>query len=223
MTLQSLVNRLEELREDEKSSGNVPSLLFIEEGEYDAEWEYVRMKKPLSIYGAGRGKTTLVGVGLWIEGKKSEGIVEIEDLTIKGGGGSGLEAERGMSVIMRGCTVEACLYNGVVADGADITCDDLQVIGCGRSGVVAGNNATITLSGQSTKIQGNVTKGNSRYYGMETNSYTWNRLGYPLQASSSSFIHIVHPLTKKQISTNNGGGGNWGVSFGKGTIEQVSK
>ena len=227
-TLQSLVDRLEQLRDSEESSGNVPSVLFIEEGEYSAEdcaeGEYVRVKKPLSIYGAGRGKTTLVGVGLWIEGNKSEGIVEIEDLTIKGGGGSGLEAESGMNVIMRGITVEFCLYNGVVADGADITCDDLQVIGCGRSGVVAGNNATITLSGQGTKIQGNVTKGNSRYYGMETNSYSWSRLGYPLQGDSkNSKIQLFAPLTKKQISTNNGGGGNWGVSFGKGTIEQVSK
>ena len=229
-TLQSLLNRLQ------SSSGNMPSVLFIEKGKYGkgsfwgskdngAEGLYVRMKKPLSIYGAGRGKTTLVGVGLWIEGNKSEGLVEIEDLTIKGGGGSGLEAESGMNVIMRGITVEFCLYNGVVADGADITCDDLQVIGCGRSGVVAGNNATITLSGQGTKIQGNVTKGNSRYYGMETNSYSWSRLGYPLQGDSTqdSKIQLFAPLTKKQISTNNGGGGNWGVSFGKGTIEQVSK
>merc|ERR1711865_157954 len=33
-TLQSLVRRLEELRGDEESSGNVPSVLFIEDGEY---------------------------------------------------------------------------------------------------------------------------------------------------------------------------------------------
>ena len=33
-TLQSLANRLEELRGDEESSGNVPSVLFIDEGEY---------------------------------------------------------------------------------------------------------------------------------------------------------------------------------------------
>ena len=33
-TLQSLVDRLEELQGDEESSGNVPSVLFIEEGEY---------------------------------------------------------------------------------------------------------------------------------------------------------------------------------------------
>jgi len=36
--------------------------------------------------------------------------------------------------------------------------------------------------------------------------------------SSSSSIHLIHPLMKEQISTDNGGGGNWG---GEGTIVQV--
>ena len=31
-------------------------------------------------------------------------------------------------------------------------------------------------------------------------------------------FHLVHPLTKEQISTNNGSGENWGEF---GTIEQV--
>jgi hypothetical protein len=203
-TLQSLVNRLEELRGDEESSGNVPSVLFIEAGEHrDLHREggrYVTMKKPLSMYGAGCGETTLVGVGLKSKGNKSDGIVEIQDLKIKGGEASGLYAWQGMEVIMRGCTIEECGWHGVRAERADITCDDLQVIGCGHSGVVASYNATITLSGQSTSIQGN---------------------GFRLYAEySSSSIHLVHPLTKKQISKKNGGGGNWG---GRGTIKQISK
>ena len=205
-TLQSLVDRLEELRGDEESSGNVPSVLFIEEGEHGGEG-YVTMKKPLSIIGAGCGKTTLVGVGLKIEGNTSDGIVEIENLKIKGGGGCGLYAYYGMKVIMRGCTVEECESDGVYASGADISCDDLQVVGCGRSGVYASDNATITLSGQGTTIQGNGTKGRSCYYGLKI-------------FDSSSTIHLVHPLTKEEISTNNGGGGNWG---GDGTIKQISK
>ena len=151
--------------------------------------------------------TTLVGFGLDIYGNKSDGIVEIDNLTIKGGGGFGLHAYYGMKVIMRGCTVEDCQRDGVCAWGADISCDDLQVVGCGLSGVYADDNATITLSGQGTTIQGNVTTGNSNRYGLFT-------------YSSSSKIHLVHPLTKKQISTNNGGGGNWDE---EGTIEQVFK
>jgi len=205
-TLQSLVDRLEELQDDEESSGNVPSVLFIEEGEHRGEGR-VTMKKPLSIIGAGCGKTTLVGVGLKIEGNTSDGIVEIENLKIKGGGGCGLYAYYGMKVIMRGCTVEECQIYGVTAYEADISCDDLQVVSCGSSGVYAGTNATITLSGQGTTIQGNGTKGRSNDYGLSTDD-------------SSSTIHLVHPLTKEEISTNNGGGGNWG---GYGTIKQVSK
>ena len=128
------------------------------------------MKKPLSIYGAGRGKTTLFRVGLKIKGKKGDGIVEIEDLTIKGGEQSGLVALNGMNVIMRGCSVEDCRNHGVFVNGADITCDDLQVVGCGWSGVKASNTATITLSGQGTSVQGNGTKGSSSYYGLHANS-----------------------------------------------------
>ena len=151
--------------------------------------------------------TTLVEFGLCIRGKKSEGIVEIEDLTIKGAKRTGLGAYQGMKVIMRGCTVAACGSSGVVASGADITCDDLQVIGCGESGVCALGNATITLSGQGTSIQGNGTKGRSDDYGLDA-------------YSSSTSILFVHPLTKEQISTDNRGGRNWG---GDGTIKQISK
>ena len=182
---------------------------FIEEGEFGAgEGRYITMKKPLSIYGAGRGKTTLVGVSLVIFGSsKSDGIVKIEDLTIKGGKEHGLLAYNGMNVIMRGCSIEECQEYGVAAERADISCDDLQVVGCGLSGVVAGNNATITLSGQGTTIQGNGTKGKSNSYGLDAcKNHRCN-------------IHLVHPLTKEEISTNNGGG-NWG---GYGTIKQISK
>ena len=74
------------------------------------------------------------------------------------------------------------------------------MVGCGGSGVIAWDNATITLSGQGTSIQGNGTK---RNYGYGLNTYF-----------SSSTIHIVHPLTLEQISTDNCDGG--------GTIKQVA-
>ena len=54
----------------------------------------------------------------------------------------------------------------------------------------------ITLSGQGTSIQGNVTEGDIYSYGL--NAY-----------SCTSKILLIAPLTKEQISTNNGGGGNW--------------
>ena len=77
----------------------------------------------------------------------------------------------------------------------------------------------ITLSGQGTSIQGNVTEGDIYSYGL--NAY-----------SCTSKILLIAPLTKEQISTNNGGGGNWSNNYWSsasrsavalGTIKQVSK
>ena len=90
---------------------------------------------------------------------KSDGVVEIGDLTIKGGEGNGLKVIDGMNVIMRRISVEDCQGNGVIANGADISCNNLQVVGCSYSGVYALNNATITLSGKGTRIQRNNTEG----------------------------------------------------------------
>ena len=104
----------------------------VEKGDLNSNGCFV-LDKPTKISGQGRGMTTLVGFGLKIEGKKSDGIVEIEELTIKGGKGQGLCAYNGMKVIMRGCTVEECQCCGVYASEADISCDDLQVVGCGMS------------------------------------------------------------------------------------------
>ena len=203
VTLQSLIDRLEELRGNEENSSNVPSVLFIEEGEHrdialrdGTQTHHITIQKPITIIGAGCRKTTLFGFGMEIRGKKSEGIVEIHDLKIKEGD-DGLYADRGMNVIMKGCTIEECGDHGVIALEADITCDDLQVSESGGTGVYAGDDASITLSGHGTSIRGNVTKGLSYSYGLTA-------------YSSSSSIHLVPPLTKKQISKNNGGGGNWG-------------
>ena len=192
--------------------GNYPSLLFIEEGEYELEQlgrnmggdgNSVLVKIPLLIYGAGREKTTLVGVGLKIQGNKSNGksngIVEIGDLKIWGNKGFGLYAYQGMNVRMSGISVEECQGNGVEAYGADISCDDLQVVGCGESGVRASHNATITLSGQGTSVQGNNVVG--RNWSIHHDTYGLEAHNQSILISS---IHLVHPLTKEQISTNNG-------------------
>ena len=200
----------------EEITSKVPSLLFIEEGEYVAEGKYLTINVPLSIYGAGREKTTLVEFGLKINGWKTSGIVEIGDLTIKGVESDGVYACNGMNVIMRGVSVEECGGCGVSASsGGEITCEDLQVIGCGCNGVSASSNGTITLSGEGTSIQRNGTKGDDHYYGL----YAQPSFGLNTYSSSSS-IRLVHPLTKEQISTNNGGGGNWGDH---GTIEEVTR
>ena len=192
--------------------------LTLEACEYrvkEADLKYGKcfvLDKPTKISGQGRGLTTLVGFGLLIKGNKSDGIVEINNLKIKGGRGYGLKADGGMNVIMRGCSVEECQDNGVEAYEVDISCDDLQVVGCGQSGVYVVSSAqgttTITLSGQGTTIQRNGTKGRILDYGLKA-------------ANNSCKIYLVAPLTKEQISTNNSGGGNW--NEGGKRIKQVSK
>ena len=58
----------------------------VEKGDtLDGKGNYFVLDKPTKISGQGCGMTTLVEFGLKIAGKKSEGIVEIQDLTIKGG------------------------------------------------------------------------------------------------------------------------------------------
>ena len=141
-----------------------------------------------------------------IQGSKSNGSVVIEDLSIQGGKQKGLYAYNGMDLIVRRCKVEKCQKIGVFAYNAHISCDDVQVVGCGYSGVLASSGGTVKLSGETTRIEGNVTSGDRRCYGLTA----WD---------SSSKIQIVTPLTKDTISFSNGGGGNWG---GQGTIEQVS-
>ena len=185
--------------------------MVLGEGEYRLEekdledGKYLVLKKPTKIYGQGCEKTTLIGIGLKIQGKKSDGIVEINNFMIQRGKEHGLVVERGMNVRMRGCMIVECERRGLFVDGADISCDNLQVIGCGWDGVCVNGNATIMLSGESTSVQENVTKGDSDCYGLKA-------------FSLSSKIQLVAPLTRHQISFKNGGGGNWG---GGGTIEQV--
>ena len=217
-TLHSLLDRLGELRraeeesggskeessKEESSSSSVPSLVLIDEGEYVGG--NVVIKYPVSIIGQGREKTTL-SFGLKIQGKKREGdVVIVDSLKIKECQWTGLYADSGMDVVMRRCTMEKCPESGVFAYNAHVSCDDLQVVGCGNSGVVAYSNSTVKLSGEDTSIRGNCTKGHSFEYG--------------LRSSYSSKIQLVSPLTKEKISTSNGGGGNWG---GDGTTRTVSQ
>ena len=67
---------------------------------------------------------------------------------------------------------------------------------------------SITLIGAKTTVHHNCIKRDSDEYGLQ------------VYGSSSSAIQLVSPLTKEQVSVNNGGGGNWGVERG-GDIHQI--
>ena len=81
---------------------------------------------------------------------------------------------------------------------------------CRECGIRCYENALIEVEGDQTKVDGNVTGGNSSSYGLHTYDYY----------DTSSTIRLLFPLTKESVSTNNGGGGNYGI-FRRGTIETV--
>jgi hypothetical protein len=64
----------------------------------------------------------------------------------------------------------------------------------------------IEVEGDQTKVDGNGTTGYSSSYGLCT-------------YDTSSRIHLLFPLTKESVSTNNHNGQNYG---GDGTIETVN-
>ena len=72
------------------------------------------------------------------------------------------------------------------------------------SGLIVGGGGLMKIDGNATTIHHNGT----------------NEYGYGLFACSSGSIHLVAPLTKEMISTNNHGGRNYG-SFG-GTIQTIT-
>ena len=105
-------------------------------------------------------------------------------------------------------TFTQCGIYGVVArktKGRFINCVITQ---CGSSGIFCGDTALIELEGSQTKVDGNGIRGNSYmyYYGLDT-------------YDTSSTIHLLFPLTKESVSTNNKYGRNYG---GNGTIKTVN-
>jgi hypothetical protein len=105
---------------------------------------------------------------------------------------------------MEDVLVEQCKYHGVVAYGTGVVgrCTNVEVRQCGRSGVIAFWGASTTLIGAKTTVHHNCTTGDSRFYGLQ------------VHGSFSSIIQLVSPLTKEQVSIDNGGGGNWGANGG---------
>jgi len=77
-----------------------------------------------------------------------------------------------------------------------------------QSGLCVRDGGLMTIDGTDTTIHHNCTRGSSGDFGLST-------------FLSSSSIHLVSPLTKEMISTNNRGGRNYG-SFGGGTIQTIT-
>tara|TARA_B110000208_G_scaffold93977_1_gene117968 strand:+ start:67 stop:546 length:480 start_codon:yes stop_codon:yes gene_type:complete len=152
----------------------------------------------MKIIGAGRDKTTIRGGGFHIEGKKEEGKeVCVQGMTMMGSSNAGLFNDNGLSWLCDCMTFTQCGYSGVFAVNTKGRLINCVITQCGDSGIYCGSNALIELEGSQTKVDFNGTLGFSFSYGLMT-------------YDTSSKIHLLFPLTKESVSTNNNGGQNYG-------------
>jgi hypothetical protein len=179
---------------------------LIEEGTYNLE-RLLTIKCPISIHGAGQDNTILQRHGISIQGTKEEKKrVNMKGMTMKGSKRQGLHNENGLSFLCKDMTFTHCRGSGVIAMNTKGRLINCVITKCERSGIYCSQNALIELEGDQTKVDGNVTSGSVYHYGLKT-------------FNTSSTIHLLFPLTKESVSTNNGGSGNYG---GGGTIKTVN-
>ena len=191
-----------------KNPNKVPKIVFVMKGTFDIE-DRVTIRWPMKLIGAGQDKTIFSGQtfqGFFIGGREKEGErVVLKDATISGSIKNGLVGENGLFILCDRLTFTQCRRAGFYAyktQGRLINCVITQ---CGESGILCQGNALIELEGDQTKVDGNGIRGWG-YFGLNA-------------CSLSSIIHLLYPLTKESVSTNNGSGQNHG---GKGTIETVA-
>jgi hypothetical protein len=184
-----------------KAKENDTKEIFLENGVHDEQGGYVVIDFPVTIIGESKDGCTIIG-GLKMTGKK-EDDVNVKHLTISQSENHGVQGWGGMSIHLFHLNIEKSEECGVrVCETKGNTMSSCQVSHSKRSGVISVLGGLITMKGSGTSIHNNVTGGDSRQYGLCT--------------SSSASIHLVSPLTKENISINNGGGGNYG---GDGTIK----
>jgi hypothetical protein len=127
----------------------------------------------------------------------------MKGVTMKGTSNSGLFAPGGLSFLCKDMTFTQCGRSGVSANNTKGRLINCVITQCGQCGIYCYENALIELEGSQTKVEGN--GAGRRGYGL-------------LMFSTSSTIHLLFPLTKESVSTNNHGGRNYNS---KGTIKTV--
>ena len=169
---------------------------------------YLKIASAMNIVGdSGVPKSEIVVVGGIRFKKWISGNCHLQHLTLRQATDCGVAGHS--SFTMEDVLVEQCWYSGVSADGSGVVCrcTNVEVRQCRWSGVRARSGASVTLIGAKTTVHHNCTTGASGAYGLG--------VYYP-----SSTIQLISPLTKETVSTDNGGGGNWGAERG-GDIQQI--
>ena len=71
-SLASLIARCHQLYDEDPR--RAPTIIFIKEGNHEVVTDYLGIKYPMKIVGAGRDKTTIRGGGFRIEGEREDGL-----------------------------------------------------------------------------------------------------------------------------------------------------
>jgi hypothetical protein len=173
--------------------------IVVGKGEHQIDGDYLQIASAINIVGdPGVPKSEIVVVGGIQFREEIKGNCHLEHLTLRQAKYHGVFGKSPFT--MEDVLVEQCGSCGVLAWGPDVVCrfTNVEVRQCGQSGVYASYVASITLIGAKTTVHHNCTKGDSATYGLQV-------------YGGSATIQLVSPLTKEQVSIDNGGGGNWGA------------
>ena len=197
-SLTGLFGRFDEL--SKSGSTNLPKLVLIGNGIHDEGGNIVVINLSISIVGESREHCVVMG-GLQMIGKK-EDDVNVSNLTLRKSNGYGVYGCYGASMHLDNVSVENSGSSGVGVNGSKRnTMKNCNVSHSKGSGLEVQNGGLMTIDGNATTVHHNGTHG-------------WH---CGLGTYSSSSIHLVSPLTKEMISTNNNGGQNY-----SGTIQTIT-
>ena len=175
--------------------------IVLGKGKHQIDGHFLEVTSAMNIVGdPGVPKEEIVVVGgIWFK-PVIQGNCHLQHLTLQAKG-HGVLGES--SFTMDDVLVEQCGWQGVLVRGTGVVgrCTNVEVRQCRLSGVYASHGGFITLIGAKTTVHHNCTNGESDEYGLQA-------------FGSSSTIQLVPPLTKEQVSFDNGGGGNWGAYDG---------
>jgi len=165
---------------------------------------YVVFAQPMTVSGDGREKTFVKGGGFKIIGRI---LCTFIDLTIHKTKEDGLYGDCGMIFDCRRVKFDNCGAYGVRAVFTIGRLTNCQVTNCTMSGILSSSDSTIEIEGEESRINNNCTNGESFYYGLDAHN-------------SSSIIHLLSPLKKEDVTTNNNSGGTYDSEYSQ--IETVN-
>ena len=182
--------------------------IVVGKGDHQIDSEYLKILSAMNIVGDPSVPKSDINVMGGILFKKGiQGNCHLQHLSLRQAKETGVGGQS--SFTMDDVLVEQCVKVGVVATNIGVVgrCTNVEVRECGWSGVVAEFGGSITLVGAKTTVHHNCTKGNSTFYGLKV-------------YNANTTIQLVSPLTREEVSVDNGGGGDWGAVFG-GDINQI--